>query len=489
METTTLISCNESTLTPYIPSGGNPWSTTKINHVYRRLGFGASQEAIDDALSLSPNDFIDNLVEEAINKPPTTTPFWGNYVIADFTDFDEENIQYIQDWKIQTGNDLITENLRGRLASFWMNHFVTDLETYNYSPYLFQYYNISQTYAIGNLKEFVREIGISSAMLIYLNGYENTNVEPNENYARELYELFTLGEGNNYTEQDITETAKALTGYNHWTGPGAPLYFDEVTWVDGEKTIFGQTGNWRYDDVIDILFQERATEIATHICTKLYRYFVSQEIDAVITDNVINPLAQTLVSNNFELAPMLKQLFKSEHFFDERALGVIIKSPFDITMQFINESGFFYNDELIEALIYFSGIYGQKLFKPPNVAGWQRDEDWISTSTLTGRWQFTELYLSILFQNGLESTIVDFAKELTNDSNDPEYITEVLINHFMSKELYTLSDYTIATDIFKWEIPQNYYDDGLWNLDWEQAPYQVFLLLSHLATIPEFQLK
>ena len=158
-------------------------------------------------------------------------------------------------------------------------------------------------------------------------------------------------------------------------------------------------------------------------------------------------------------------------------------------MQFINESGFFYNDELIEALIYFSGIYGQKLFKPPNVAGWQRDEDWISTSTLTGRWQFTELYLSILFQNGLESTIVDFAKELTNDSNDPEYITEVLVNHFMSKELYTESDYTIATDVFKWEIPQNYYDDGLWNLDWEEAPYQLFLLLSHLATIPEFQLK
>ena len=489
METTTPISCNESTLTPYIPFDDNPWNTIKIKHVYRRLGFGASQDAIDAALSLSPNDFIDDLVQEAINKPTTSVPCWGNCVIADFTNFNEENEQYIQDWKIQTGNDLITENLRGRLASFWMNHFVTGLEIYNYSPYLFQYYNISQTYAIGNFKDFVREIGISSAMLIYLNGYENTNVEPNENYARELYELFTLGEGNNYTEQDITETAKALTGYNHWAEPGAPFYFDEITWVDGDKTIFGQTGNWKYDDVIDILFQKRAAEIATHICTKLYRYFVSQEIDAVIIDNVINPLAQTLVDADFELAPMLKQLFKSEHFFDERALGVIIKSPFDITMQFINESEFFYNDELIAALVYFSGLFGQKLFDPPDVAGWQRDEDWISTSTLTGRWQFTELYLSLLFQNGLESTLVDFAKELTNDSNDPEYITEVLINHFMSKELYTLSDYTIATDIFKWEIPQNYYDDGLWNLDWEQAPYQVFLLLSHLATIPEFQLK
>jgi hypothetical protein len=489
METTTLTSCNESTLTPYIPSGTNPWNTTKIKHVYRRLGFGASQETVDLALGLSPNDFIDNLINEAINKPPTSTPFWGNYVLADFTDFELENDQYVQDWMIQTGNDLITENLRGRLTFFWLNHFVTELETYFYSPYLFQYYNISQTNAIGNLKDFVKEIGVCSAMLIYLNGYENTNIEPNENYARELFELFTLGEGIGYTETDITETAKALTGYNHWTEEGAPLYFDEISWVNGDKTIFGQTGNWKHDDVIDILFQERPTEIATHICTKLYRYFVSQEIDALIVENIINPLAQTLIANDFELAPMLSQLFKSEHFFDERALGVIIKSPYDITMQFINESTFFYNDELIEALVYFTGLFGQRLFNPPDVAGWQRDEDWISTSTLTGRWQFTELYLGLLFQNGLEATLVDFAKQLTNNSNDPQYITEVLINHFMSKELHTLSDYDIATDIFKWEIPQNYYDDGLWNLDWEQAPYQVFLLLSHLSTIPEFQLK
>ncbi len=489
METTTLTSCNDSTLSPYIPTSENPWNVTKINHAFRRIGFGASQDKVDAALGLSPNVFIDNLVEGAFNLVTTSAPFWGDYAVSDFTDFETDNEQYIQDWKIQTGNDFITEDLRGRLTSFWMNHFVTGLETYFYSPYLFQYYNTSQTHALGNLKDFVKDIGITSAMLIYLNGYENTNIEPNENYARELFELFTLGEGNGYTETDITETAKAITGYNHWTEEGAPLYFDESTWVDGDKTIFGQTGNWKYDDVIDILFQERPNEIAKHICTKLYRYFVSQEIDAVIEQNVIDPLAQTLIAANFELVPMLKQLFKSEHFFDERALGVIIKSPFDITMQFINESEFFYNDELMEALIYFSGVFGQDLFNPPDVSGWQRDEDWISTSTLTGRWQFTELYLGILFQNGLESTFTDFAKQLTNDSNDPNYITQVLIDHFISKKLYTTSDYDIATDVFKWEIPQNYYDEGLWNLDWEEAPYQVYLLLSHLATIPEFQLK
>ena len=103
MEKTTPISCNESTLTPYIPFDDNPWNTTKIKHVYRRLGFGASQDAIDAALSLSPNDFIDNLVAVAINNPPTTSPFWSNYELSEFTNFEEENEQYIQDWKIQTG--------------------------------------------------------------------------------------------------------------------------------------------------------------------------------------------------------------------------------------------------------------------------------------------------------------------------------------------------------------------------------------------------
>ena len=135
--------------------------------------------------------------------------------------------------------------------------------------------------------------------MLYLNGFENTNNDPNENYARELYELFTLGEGIGYTQEDITETARALTGYNHWSEPGADIYFDASTFDSGSKTIFGQTGNWGYDDVIDNLFDQRGSEVATHICSKLYRFFVSPDIDAVIQQDIIAPLAQTLVDNSF----------------------------------------------------------------------------------------------------------------------------------------------------------------------------------------------
>ena len=488
METIASPTCNTSTLAPYIPSGSNPWTTSKIKHVFRRLGFSASQADVDAALALTPSQFIDSLVDGAASLPTTPAPFWGYYAVSDFLDYETENNQYLTDWRVQTGNDLISENLRGRLTFFWMNHFVTELETYSYSPYMFQYYNILQSNALGNFKDFVHDVGINSTMLIYLNGFENTNVNPNENYARELYELFTLGEGNRYTETDITETSRALTGYNHWLEVGAQIYFDVATHDTGPKTIFNQTGNWGYTDVIDILFQQHGTEVANYICEKLYKFFVSPTVDAMVQQDIIQPLAQTLVTNNYELVPVLKQLFKSEHFFDDYAVGVVIKSPMDAIFNFVKESTFFYDNTIMDAFIYYAALMGQEIYDPPDVSGWQRDEDWISTSTLTGRWQLMELYVEYILTN-YEFTLTDLARDLTNDSNDPAFITQVLVDHFVPKELHSPEDYITATDIFKWEIPQNYYDDGSWNLSWSSAPLQVSLLLKHIARMPEFQLK
>ncbi|MFC7357769.1 DUF1800 family protein [Jejudonia soesokkakensis] len=489
MEIVTTPSCNASTLTPYIPSGGNPWTLQKVKHTYRRLAFGGSIDEMDAALAQTPDQFIDFLVDTAANLTPTPAPSWGYFSINDFTNFDVQNNENRDAWALQTANDFISEKMRGRLTFFWMNHFVTEYESYGYSPYMFQYYNAIQIHAFGNFKDFVHAIGINNTMLVYLNGFENTNVNPNENYARELFELFTLGEDNNYTQSDIINASRALTGYNHWDEPGAQIYFDAITFDAGEKTIFGQTGAWGYDELIDILFEQRAPEIANHICGKLYQYFVSPAIDDFVQTNIISQLAQTFIDEEWDLIPVLKQLFKSEHFYDEKALGVIIKSPYDVINTYINEASFLYNDEILEGIIYFAGLIGQTIFDPPDVSGWQRDETWINGSTLTGRWQLLEFYNYYLFENGENFTFADFAREVSNDSNDPAYITQTIIEHFTSKELHTASDYTVATDIFKWEVPQNYYDNGTWSLSWDSAPYQVILLLNHLARIPEFQLK
>ena len=209
---------------------------------------------------------------------------------------------------------------------FWSNHFVVEFRDINQPAYLYQYYALLQTHALGNFKTFISEVGLAPAMLRYLNGFENKKNSPNENYARELYELFSLGEGNGYTQEDITETARALTGYNRSKTNGGIIEFNEKTYDKGSKTIFGQTGNWGYDDVINILFQEKKDIIANFICTKIYRYFISPKVDF----NIIAGMAKTFKDNQFELLPVMKQLFKSDHFFDSENSNVLIKSPIDM---------------------------------------------------------------------------------------------------------------------------------------------------------------
>lgn len=489
MEQIATPTCNTSTLSPFEPDAQNLWDTSKIKHLYRRISFGASQDAVDIALAQDPGTFIETLVNTAASMPVAVSPPWGYWSFNDFTNYGDENFPYFDSWRLKTATDFQTEGLRGRLTFFWMNHFVTEYEGYGHSPYAYQYYRLLQTHALGNLKEFVRALGTLPTMLIYLNGFQNTKHHPNENYARELFELFTLGEGNGYTQSDITEAARALTGYNHWDDYGGAIHFNQNNFDTNEKTIFGQTGNWGYDDVIELLFQERPSEIANFIVEKIYKFFVSPAVDETVLQNIIHPLAQTLIDENFEMAPVFKQLFKSEHFFDDRAKGVIIKSPYDVIFNYINESQFYIDDVVMEALVYYCTLMGQDLYDPQDVSGWQRDETWINTSTLTGRWQLMEVYNGYLYGEGHQYMLANFIRELTNDSNDPAFIVQTVVDHFMSKPLHSQPDYEIATVIFKWEVPQNYYDEGIWTLSWDSAPYQCLLLLNHIAKMPEFQLK
>ncbi len=483
-----LTSCNTASIAPFTPDADNPWDVAKVKHVYRRLAFGTTDATINIALTGTPQELIDTLINDAIALPNTPAPEWGYWSFNDYADYNEMTNEQRNQWYKQTTLDLRDKGLKGRLSFFWLNHFVTQLESYNHPPYMFQYWDILQTHCLGNFKTFIHAIGINPAMLLMLNGFENTSFNPNENYARELYELFSLGENNGYTQTDIEETSRALTGYNHWDDYGAPIYFDEITFDSSEKTIFEQTGEWGYDDVIDILFEQKGPLIATYICSKLYAFFVSPDIN----DTIVNEMAATFIANDFEIAPVLNQLFKSEHFFDTDANGLIVKSPVDIILTYINESGFQYDpaqeDEYLNLLIYLTAELGQNIYEPIDVAGWQRNRDWINSSTLTGRWLSME-YITWPFWNHDEDQFRQFAINLTGNSNDPAFITSTIIDYFMSKTLFTSMDYEIATDILKWEVPENYYEDGSWNLSWDSAPYQVLLLIHHIFRMPEFQLK
>lgn len=498
------VNCNTSTLAPYT----TPLDAYRAAHLYRRLGFSASVQTINQAVGLSAGALVDNLINEAVGMATSPAPVWADWNNSNYpADDDAANqmrrTQY-EEWRITYSTALINNNLRDRLSFFWSNHFVTELDIYNCSSFLYHYTNCLQRNAIGNFKTFVSEIGLTNAMLFYLDGAYNNGDNPNENYARELYELFTLGEGNGYTEQDIIETSRALSGYVERGEIGCtPVAFDPTAFDAASKTILGQTGNWGYDDVIDILFAQRTNEIATFICTKLYEFFVhpDSDDDEGNAQQIIAGMAVTFVANNFEIAPVLSQLFKSQHFFDDEAIGVIIKSPFDLYLNMIKETGFAYDNSTLLNVVDATGLLGQDLFDPVDVAGWQRDRSWINTNFIIGRWLTVEVFLQAFYQNNAEqfrTLAMDAVGPADSNTSNPEIVVSALVNKFLPKGLLTQQDFDNAMSVFKIEdVPENYYGAdyfpgglGLWMLTISpEVPQQVFLLLMHLSRQPEFQLK
>jgi uncharacterized protein (DUF1800 family) len=479
------LNCATGTLAPYVPSAEVPWNRDRVQHLYRRLGFGASLAKLTDGLAQDPGALIDQLLDTAAATPPYAEPEWANWTTADYDDFNTQRIEQLIEYSRQWTQGMLVDGVREKVTLFWHNHFVTRFEDYFCPSYLYSYHRLLQEKAFGNFRDFVYDIGINSAMLLFLNGVQNTRFSPNENYARELYELFTLGQDNGYTQQDIVETARALTG---WIGGAEepfcqPLYFVPFFHDTDNKTIFGQTGNWGYDDVINILFTERAEAISTFICGKIYQHFVHFEID----ENIVAGLAQTLRDNDWELLPVYKQLFKSEHFFDEYVMGVYIKSPLDIMVGFFLDSDLPYNEQVVDFILYGAAQQGQSIFNPVDVAGWPGNRAWIDSNALTGRWQYFDAFVFYAYQN-LPQNLVSLAQALSNDSNDPYLVTQTIVDFFVPNGLFAPEDYDRATAVFKWEVPQNYYDNGEWNLYWETAPAQVALLMQYISRLPEYQL-
>ena len=498
------VNCNTASLAPY----ANPLDKARVEHLFRRLGFSASAATVNQATGQSAGALVDSLVDAALALPPLPAPAWSTWTRANYPEdgdaarpiirgqIDELRLSYTQ--------SLLDNNLRDRLSFFWSNHFVTEIDIYDAPAFLYEYVNCLQRNSLGNFKTFVSEIGLTNAMLFYLDGVFNNGNNPNENYARELYELFTLGEGNGYTEDDIIEAARALSGYTErgdvqWT----PVTFNPERHDTGAKTIMGQTGNWGYDDTIDILFDQRPNEIAQFICLKLYEYFVHPDSsdDAGNAQTIISGMAATFVANNFEIAPVLRQLFKSEHFFDENAIGVIIKSPFDLYLHMINETGFAYDQTNLSFALESANLVGQTLFDPVDVAGWERDRQWINTNFMIGRWLTSEVVFEGFFQANQEqfrSLAMDLVGPADSNTSNPETVVSAIVDKFLPKGLLTEQDFENAMSVFKIEdVPENYYGSdyipgglGLWMLAVSpEVPQQVFLLLMYLSRQPEFQLK
>ncbi len=398
----------------------NDWNESNVKHLLSRTMFGYKREDIEFALSISIDEFIDNYLLLTIPIPPppgswvTEMPDW-DHPDTNFLKFVEFGI-----WQYELMRKEST-SFREKIVLFLSNHFVSEGEKVEIPQYQYMQNALFREYAFGNFKELTKKITIDPAMLIYLDGILNNKYVPNENYAREVMELFTLGIGN-YTEADIRNAAKAFTGWE-LDGLGATLNSD--LFDSSEKTFLGQTGNFNYSDIIDIIFTQEET--AKFICRKLYKEFVYYIPD----ENVITELANIFRNNNYELKPLLTALFKSEHFYGEQLKGVKIKSPNELMVGMFKQ----FNVENVnyDYVIKMSEKLGQLLFSPPDVRGWEGQRKWISTTTLPLRNNFTDSVItgtnSLEEENqliGFKVNVIDFARSFASSENAEQFVNDIV---------------------------------------------------------------
>lgn len=481
-------------LDPFVPTANDPWDMQRVQHLYARLGYGTHLATLREGLTLGPSELVDRLINDVLLMPPPEPPFWAFWTWTDYNANDPNNEMYFQhknDLRVRWISEMMGEGLRSKMAMFWHNHFVTEDDVYDCNSYMWAYYDLIHRNVLGNFRDFVSRMGTNPAMLVYLNGNQNTAGQPNENYARELMELFTMGEGNGYTQDDIVEVARALTGWRVQMYECDPtVTFNPDLHDNGNKTIFGQTGNWGYDDVHELIFTLRANQTAYHICEKLYSYLVYEKVNP----EVVTAMAQTFIDSNWSIAEVLRQLLKSGHFFDRRYINTRIKSPTEAMVAMFTRLGLVneidFNRSALDTVAYAGYELGQEVFNPVDVAGWPEYHSWLNENTLAFRWSFSSYLLFGFFaQNeSARAKIAQLALDLGDgEIQNADLICRRLVSYLLNKDLDPDLQ-AVALQYFKGEIPENYFEDGTWNLYFPEVPYQVLNVMYYLTRLPEWQL-
>jgi uncharacterized protein (DUF1800 family) len=391
---------------PAAPGGLRPlavdtWDVAKARHLLARAGFGGTPEEVAKLEAMGLRGAVDFLVDyqkqpqldlpfdpaqpdrEQVATLRNGTPEQKRTLAQQQRQQDMSQLRDLRQWWIK--RMLQTQRpLEEKLALFWHGHFATEHRTVRNSSAMYLQNQLFREHASGNFAALLHAIVHDAAMLRYLDNNRNVKGKPNENLAREIMELFALGEGN-YTEQDIKEGARALTGYGFERLSGE-FRFNRFAHDTGEKTIFGQTGDWDGDQFVDLILKHPAA--APFIARKLFVFFVHDSPD----DATIDHLAGVFRENNYELAPLLKTMLLSQEFYGERAVGTQIKSPVQLVVGTLRTLGLHDMDAPVFALAIRT--MGQDLFDPPNVKGWDGGAAWINTNTLFARDNFSAMLIA-----------------------------------------------------------------------------------------------
>jgi uncharacterized protein (DUF1800 family) len=528
-------------------SGLNPytgaWTNNEIIHLLKRTMFGAKKADVDYFKTRTLSQAVDELINPTAPDPAppvkeyatTTTPgtdpdtniiqgtTWVNDIKNDGTVQSQRRGSY-KKWI--TGN-LINQDrsIKEKLILFWIDHFGNETTDVGNANWIYNQHKLIRQNALGNFKQMVNAITKDYAMLRYLNGFLNQASAPDENYGRELLELFTVGKGSGsqYTEADVKEAAKVLTG---WQVNGATYttFFNPNRHSTVNKTfspffnnkiITGRTGATAGDleltDLLNMIFDTQ--EAAKFICRKLYRYFVYYAIDANTEANVIAPLAAIFRSNNYDIKPVLSALFKSEHFFDSANQACYIKSPADLVIGYLREMDVQFPDisDWDTTYAMWNFFYatmanaGQVLHDPPNVAGlpayYQEPlfhEIWINSDSLPKRNQYTDTMINSGFTRNGKKVIFDavqYVKQFNNPGNPNDLIDDVL-KYLYRIDLSDESKKMIKTQILLSNQQWDYYWTNAW-LAYINSPVaanfnvvnnRLKLLFQYFFNLSEYQL-
>jgi len=376
----------------YVPKPDDPWDLRKVAHLHRRAGFGATWVELLRDREAGPDASVDRLFHPS--EPSA------------------EEAEAIEAMRRVASHDLLKvcwlhrilywpDPLREKLTLFWHGHFATSVKKVDSVALMDQQNEMLRARALGSFAALLEAVIDDPAMLIWLDGGTSKKDKPNENFAREFLELFTLGVGH-YTERDVREAARAFTGWVRQDSRGGfqetPTFTHDPAQVDdGPKTFLGREGRWGPSDIVRITLER--PEAATYLARKLYRWFVSEA--GTPDPELIEPLAEEVRRNEFAIGPIVEVILRSKHFYSRATYRQRIKSPVEFSAGLVRKLEVPRPALNPLALSAACDAQGQELFAPPNVEGWVGGTVWINSSTLLERTNWAADIIWGRSENGL----------------------------------------------------------------------------------------
>lgn len=448
----------------------------KIKHLHYRAGFGATPEEWSQLQNKRFDAALEQLFADAKTAPPLTVPTFEDTVQETMEDRKKAGRllkqQYELEW-LDRMADPTESALLERLSLFWHDHFACRSV---FGLFAIQQLNTLREHALGSFRDLCLAVARDPAMIRYLNNQQNKKNSPNENFARELLELFTIGRGH-YTEQDIKEAARAFTG---WSSSNKVRFrFKALEHDYGEKTFMGKTGRFNGEDIIQIVLDRR--ECADFLVRKFWSYYVSAPID----EDIVQELSRIYYDSDYNTEILLRSMFGSDWFYEERFRGGQIKSPVVLVVGFRRTLGMRFGQPT--AQVRLLRALGQSLFNPPNVAGWPGGRHWIDNATLMlrlniGAGVLSKRELDLRFRDLPELEIISDPKTRRLEAEaDLKPLLEMLPGGDLVTDFAFLTDYLLPGPV-RLDVDQL---SGL--IDNTEGEERLRRMLLVLFTLPEFQ--